>query len=1268
MKQEPDPVKSPSKREKFTLRLMIFLGLISMGFFFRSLFDPSVISNPFLYWMLAIGLIFNCLTVLHEWYHYYSIVVPETPPKTKVYTVDIFTTFCAGEPYEMIEETLVAIQAIKYPHKTYLCDEANDPYLIDLCKRLGVNHVTRTVKINAKAGNINNALKQSDGELCVVLDPDHVPFPGFLDPIVSHFNNQEVGFVQIVQAYKNYNHGLIAKGAAQQTFQFYGPMMMTMNSYGTVQAIGANCTFRRTALESIGGHAAGLAEDMHTAMQLHARGWKSVYVPAVLARGLVPTTLSAYYSQQLKWSRGVFELLVATYPKLFRKFTWRQKLHYFTIPFHYLSGLIFLMNFLVPIIALTFSISPVNLDLRDFCFIGLPLLTAIVLIRHFVQWWVMEDEERGFHVVGGLLMIGTWWIYILGLFYTIVRKKVPYNPTPKDGNEANNWPLNIPNLCVIGLSLIAIVYGLYNDYNPYNLAMAGFALINCFIMFFNIIASRQVQFRHIRKYHPYLDRVMYQVHLLKSVFWVMRRRIYSGIRSTALLITILATCIILYFLNTGHPEREYGFKGLKPADLLYGIYYPQGTNGISSVRRVKQYQEQYHHGAFDIISLYISWGDQKQSYLPEATIDSIYNNGSIPMITWEPWQTLFDHNAASHESDKENKVFSRILHGDYDQYIHKFSMQLKALNRPVYLRFAHEADNPFYPWSVTGGNTASEFKDAWKYVHNYFSKNHIYNVIWVWNPWKPGAVNAFFPGKQYVDWIGVTNLNYGKKAGGKGWFTMEDMYAQFHNSPVFRSGVPVMLAEMGSSRTADRQSEWFKKALNSIKAKFPEIRALVLFNNKSDLNIPSGSNSGKIDWTISDPNALKELLHRDGESNMQVSALSSVPVRRNRVRDLNNAGFFRGVKGVNYTKGTSWHKSHSPFRKKELIHDFKEIKQCGLNAIMYYGPSIYDRNILSAAGELDINIQYGFWISDQFDFVQDKKQLDKLSKDILSTVSDLKSNPNIISWKIGNPVLQRLAVHYYKPMLIYQQEAYLTWIGKLMQAMKKEDPSRIISLEMEVSPDLPSVIEMTESYVPFVDSYGLILPDITTNNSDDIVKQLHVPYYLSKANVNSYLAQEQETTGFFISSWQDEETSDRALFSGLKDLPGRNKPELYRLKNHLLGSAIPGMPLIKILRPAGATDVRSMRTYHAVVFINNKWKLSSELPEWKYEWRLVKNNKYREPVSVKYLGEGNFIRISIPENPEFYKLHLSAYRDGKVVTVSSPLNTPLYEMMNELKF
>src|SRR5699024_8630859 len=109
---------------------------------------------------------------------------------------------------------------------------------------------------------------------------------------------------------------------------------------------------------------------------------------------------------------------------------------------------------LIPIISLLFNVSPINVDVERFAIMGFPLALSIFAVRHYVQAWVMEDEERGFHLVGGLLMIGTWWVFILGFVYTLLRKKVPYVPTPKDDQEESNWILNVPNIAIILLSLV----------------------------------------------------------------------------------------------------------------------------------------------------------------------------------------------------------------------------------------------------------------------------------------------------------------------------------------------------------------------------------------------------------------------------------------------------------------------------------------------------------------------------------------------------------------------------------------------------------------------------------------------------------------------------------------------------------------------------------------------------------------------------------------------------------------------------------------------
>ena len=1261
------PVKNPTTKELFTLRFLVVVGMICMWLFIREILKTRAEFMP-LYIMLITTIMFSCMKFLHEWLHYLFITVPDKPQQEKIYTVDIFTTFFKGEPYEMIEETLIAIKNITYPHETYLCDESDDPYLKRFCKEHGVHHITRVVKVDAKAGNINNALRQSSGELCVVLDPDHVPFPDFLDPIVDHFNNPEIGFVQIVQSYKNYDDGLIAKGAAQQTFQFYGPMMMTMNKYGTVLAIGANCTFRRSALASIGGHAAGLAEDMHTAMQLHAKGWKSVYVPAVLARGLVPSTLSAYYAQQLKWARGVFELLVTSYPKLFWKFTWQQKLHYGTIPLHYLSGLMFLISFFIPILSLIFNTSPINIDFLNFMVYAVPLSLMAILIRLYVQNWVMEEEERGFHVVGGLLMIGTWWVFLLGFVYTLLRKKVPYIPTPKDGTETNNWPLSIPNLGVIAISIFAIIYGLYQDDNPFNLIMSGFAGLNCLILLFSVLASRQNQFREFKEQHPLLATSSGHVSAFKKSFWLLRRKLYRRVRSSALLVALVIIGLTFFEMNSQINLTEKIKTGYSRKNILIpGIFAPQETNGLSNVKLVRQYERESNLH-FGIVSLYLAWGDQPQCELPVKLLDSIYQSAAIPMITWEPWQSLFDQNIVNqplHGDDMEQKVFVHILSGKYDGYLDRFSKQIKALERPVFIRFAHETDNPQYPWSATGGNTAKDFKAAWKYVHDYFTKNQVRNVIWVWNPWKPEAVKSYFPGKQYVDWIGVTNLNYASKNSDKVSYSMAELYYPFHRNPIFKMGLPVMLAEMGSLTTGAEQDQWLQNAFEDISVRFPEIKAFVLFNSGLDKNTPD-ADGNVLDWRI---NNFKSMGLAVKQRNKELFWLKTEPIKEGKaavkpVKYVNTA-FIHQIKGVNYTKGQNWSTNGHALKKKEIIADVLSMKSIGINMIKYYGLNFYDQNVLNIAGQHGMKVTFSFWMPNHPNFSSGQETLNELSDKIIGAVTKNKSDNNIVMWNLANSPLGEMAWQYDKPDLFYAKTAYINWLKTLIDRIKMVDPSRPVSVDVEVDDNLHENVGLLSTQVTQIDCYGLVIKDHKVQHPFKKLEGIKVPYFFSKITVSNYLDSVDEQTGTFIANWQDEQSPGYVVFNGLKDVTGLKYDGFYKLGKHWnglhwKGSSLPEeLPAMKVLLPAITITANRPATFHAVIAKDNQWELAREQQELHFKWELVRQDKYGNPLEVKPLGEGPDMTIIVPENPARYKINLYGIRGSQVKLVQSKLNIPL---------
>jgi cellulose synthase (UDP-forming) len=201
--------------------------------------------------------------------------------------------------------------------------------------------------------------------------------------------------------------------------------------------------------------------------------------------------------------------------------------------------------------------------------------------------------------------------------------------------------------------------------------------------------------------------------MVKKRFWLFRRRLYSGMRSVGLMLIVLIISLS-YVVNRSNYDVDPTVLVGKKDIFLTGLFAPeQADGGLTPIDTVKTYQSKYKLH-FDIVSFYIPWGDEQKCFVPAADMQKVYKNNSVPMISWEPWETLF----ANGQADNEKHVFDHIVKGRFDSYIQRFALQLKALNRPVFLRFAHEADNPFYPWSATGGNTPEQFKAAWKYVHD----------------------------------------------------------------------------------------------------------------------------------------------------------------------------------------------------------------------------------------------------------------------------------------------------------------------------------------------------------------------------------------------------------------------------------------------------------------------------------------------------------------------------------------------------------------------
>ena len=92
------------------------------------------------------------------------------------------------------------------------------------------------------------------------------------------------------------------------------------------QIIGCHNTHRVTALQQIGGFAPHDADDLLATLFYWASGWRGVYVPRILARGLTPVDWQGYLTQQRRWARSILDIKLRIYPQFAQELSWKMRL------------------------------------------------------------------------------------------------------------------------------------------------------------------------------------------------------------------------------------------------------------------------------------------------------------------------------------------------------------------------------------------------------------------------------------------------------------------------------------------------------------------------------------------------------------------------------------------------------------------------------------------------------------------------------------------------------------------------------------------------------------------------------------------------------------------------------------------------------------------------------------------------------------------------------------------------------------------------------
>ena len=443
------------------------------------------------------------------------IRAPRFDEKGHVPTVDVFIPTYNEDP-ELLANTMAAATALDYPArklKVWLLDdggtvqkrnatnvaasraaELRHAQLKELCKELGVHYLTRERNEHAKAGNLNNGLAHSTGDLIVVFDADHAPARDFLKETVGYFaEDPKLFLVQTPHFFLNpdpveRNLRTFEKMPSENEM-FYGVIQRGLDKWNAAFFCGSAAVLNRKALDEAGGFSGiSITEDCETAVALHSRGWNSIYVDKPLIAGLQPATFASFIGQRSRWAQGMMQILRFRFPLLKGGLTLAQRLCYMSSTLFWLFPFPRTMFLIAPLFYLFFDLEIFTASGGEFFAYTLSYMLVNLMMQNYLygafRWpWISELYEyvQTVHLLPAVISV------------VLNPRKPTFKVTAKDESisESRLSELAMPFFVIFGILVVAVgatIAKIY--YEPYktdvtlvvgawnllNLVLAGCAL------------------------------------------------------------------------------------------------------------------------------------------------------------------------------------------------------------------------------------------------------------------------------------------------------------------------------------------------------------------------------------------------------------------------------------------------------------------------------------------------------------------------------------------------------------------------------------------------------------------------------------------------------------------------------------------------------------------------------------------------------------------------------------------------------------------------
>ncbi len=240
------------------------------------------------------------------------------------------------------------------------------------------------------------------------------------------------------------------------------------------------------------------------------------------------------------------------------------------------------------------------------------------------------------------------------------------------------------------------------------------------------------------------------------------------------------------------------------------------------------------------------WGEQAFA-LKDAQIVTRY--GAIPLIFWSPWDKPYSESTLPGRFNLYN-----ILSGMWDDYIDKWAEDARNFGKPLLVAWGIEMNGTWFPWSgyYYGGGQRDLvndtpgflgpkiYKECYRYVVDRVRAKGAKNIQWVFhvnNQSYPSVrwnrFSAYYPGSNYVDWIGLSV--YGKLSKDMDWASFYDVFhLAYREIKRVDPSKPILVAEWGVGEypKAGNKAEWIKNAFLDFQNRFPEVKAAVFWHER----------------------------------------------------------------------------------------------------------------------------------------------------------------------------------------------------------------------------------------------------------------------------------------------------------------------------------------------------------------------------------------------------------------------------------------------------